>query len=121
MISFGTPGVPAIQRPQPRTTSTTSAGSPSSGNSRVQGAACLTKGCLGSNQRRLSRRFYSPSLLAEADAADQHIRRSRPRRAPSASATRPYAPGLVHGPGRKRPRTGGGGSGYADRPPGWCF
>ena len=32
---------------------------------------------LGSNQRRLSRRFYSPSLLPEAHAADQHIRRSR--------------------------------------------
>ena len=60
---------------------------------------------LGSNQRRLSRRFYSPSLLPEAHAADQHVRRSRLRPAPLPSAMRPCAPGLVHGRGRKRPRT----------------
>ena len=56
---------------------------------------------LGSNQRRLSRRFYSPSLLSEAHAADQHICRSRHDRGPRPSAMRPWAPGLVHGRGRK--------------------
>src|ERR1035441_3782270 len=61
---------------------------------------------LGSNQRRLSRRFYSPSLLPEVHAADQHIRRSRCHPAPPPSAMRPCAPGLVHGRGRKNPRTG---------------
>ena len=61
---------------------------------------------LGSNQRRLSRRFYSPSLLAEADGTDQHIRRSRRRPARRPSAICPCAPGLGHGRGRKKPRTG---------------
>jgi hypothetical protein len=61
---------------------------------------------LGSNQRRLSRRFYSPSLLPEVHAADQHIRRLRHDRGPRPSAMRPWAPGLVHGRGRKNPRTG---------------
>ena len=61
---------------------------------------------LGSNQRRLSRRFYSPSLLPEVHSADQHIRRSRRRPAPPPSAMRPCVPGLVHGRGRKNPRTG---------------
>ncbi len=56
---------------------------------------------LGSNQRRLSRRFYSPSLLSKAHAADQHIRRSRHDRGPRPSAMRPWASGLVHGRGRK--------------------
>ena len=56
---------------------------------------------LGSNQRRLSRRFYSPSLLPEVHTADQHIRRSRHDRGPPPSAMRPWAPGLVHGRGRK--------------------
>jgi hypothetical protein len=32
---------------------------------------------LGSNQRRLSRQFYSPSLLPKSPGTDQHIRRSR--------------------------------------------
>jgi len=61
---------------------------------------------LGSNQRRLSRRFYSPSLLAGVHATDQHIRRPRRHPAPPPSAMRPWAPGLVHGRGRKNPRTG---------------
>jgi hypothetical protein len=52
------------------------------------------------------RRFYSPSLLPEAQAADQHIHRSRCYLAPPPSAMRPWAPGLVHGRGRKNPRTG---------------
>ena len=54
---------------------------------------------LGSNQRRLSRRFYSPLLLPEVHAADQHINRSRLHPGPSPSAMRPWAPGLVHGRG----------------------
>jgi hypothetical protein len=73
---------------------------------------------LGSNQRRLSRRFYSPLLLADADAIDQHIRRSRHDRGLRPSAMRPWASGLVHGRGRK-PTDGRGGSGYADRPRGF--
>ena len=54
---------------------------------------------LGSNQRRLSRRFYRPLLLPEVHAADQHIRHSRRRSAPWPSAMRPWASGLVHGRG----------------------
>jgi hypothetical protein len=61
---------------------------------------------LGSNQRRLSRRFYSPSLLPKANAADQRGRRSRWRAGLPPSAMRPYAPGLGHGRGWKKPRTG---------------
>jgi hypothetical protein len=61
---------------------------------------------LGSNQQRVSRRFYSPSLLPEAHAADQHIRRSRLRPGRPPSAMRPWASGLVHGRDRKNPRTG---------------
>ena len=61
---------------------------------------------LGSNQRRLSRRFYRPSLLSKADIADQHIRRSGLRPGPPPSAIGPCAPGLGHGQERERPRTG---------------
>jgi hypothetical protein len=46
---------------------------------------------LGSNQRRLSRRFYSPILLPKACAADQRGRRPRPFCWPSPSAMRPCA------------------------------
>src|SRR5271167_101050 len=65
---------------------------------------------LGSNQRRLSRRFYSPILLSEDYAADLRLYLSRQdlRRPPS--AMRPWAPGFgvraVHGPWVNRPRTG---------------
>ena len=61
---------------------------------------------LGSNQRRLSRRFYSPSLLPEAHATDQHKRRSRLRPGVPPSAMCPCVLGLAHGRGRKNPRTG---------------
>ena len=74
---------------------------------------------LGSNQRRLSRRYYSPSLLAEVHATDQHIHRLRRFPGPPPSAMRPWAPGLVHGRGAENPTDGGGGSGYADRPAGF--
>jgi hypothetical protein len=47
---------------------------------------------LGSNQRRLSRRFYSTLLLAEADAADQRGRASRLHSGPPPSAAPPPAP-----------------------------
>ncbi len=73
---------------------------------RGQGLFALVWQVLGSNQRRLSRRFYSPLLLLEAQAADQHICRSRHDRGPQPSAMRPWASGLVHGRGRKNPRTG---------------
>ena len=55
-------------------------------NSQLAGRFPRVWQVLGSNQRRLSRRFYSPSLLAEAHAADQHIRRSRRRPGPPPSA-----------------------------------
>jgi len=81
---------------------------------------------LGSNQRRLSRRFYSPSLLTEEHGADQHIRASMRDFGLPPSAMRPWAPGsgdrAAHGRRRNGPRTdaeeatdGAGGSGYADR------
>src|SRR5690349_12323142 len=43
---------------------------------------------LGSNQRRLSRRFYSPSLLPESNAADRRGRRPRCDSGPPPSAMR---------------------------------
>jgi hypothetical protein len=81
---------------------------------------------MGSKQRRLSRRFYSPNAPPEPPPADQHIRRSRRVCGPSPSAMRPWVPGFgvlaVHGPARSRPPTGtdqptdgAGGSGFADR------
>ena len=78
---------------------------------------------LGSNQRRLSRRFYSPSLLAEADAADQRIRASRCDSGPPPSAMRPCEPGsgaVKATDGGAEATDGAGRSGYADRPPGFC-
>ena len=73
---------------------------------------------LGSNQRRLSRRFYSLSLLAESNACDQRIRRPRGGNGPTPSAIREH-----RFPGAVQPRTGaltatdgGRGNGYADRP-----
>jgi hypothetical protein len=77
---------------------------------------------LGSNQRRLSRRFYSPILLFEAYAAD--LRLCHPRRDSERppSAMRPWAPGFgvraVRRPSVNRPRTAtdqptdGGGEGH---------
>ena len=50
---------------------------------------------LGSNQRRLSRRFYSPLLQGEADAADQRLCASRRVFGVSPSAMRPWLPGRV--------------------------
>ena len=46
---------------------------------------------LGSNQRRLSRRFYSPILLFEAYAADLRLCASRRDLGPPPSAIRPCA------------------------------
>ena len=61
---------------------------------------------LGSNQRRLSRRFYSTLLLPEARAADQRVRASRHESGPPPSAMRPWTPDSraleIHG----RARTG---------------
>jgi hypothetical protein len=47
---------------------------------------------LGSNQRRLSRRFYSTLLLSESPPADQNICASRRDFGPPPSAMRPWAP-----------------------------
>jgi hypothetical protein len=64
----------------------------------------------GSNLRRLSRRFYSPSLLPETNAGDQRIRRPRQGAGPTPSAMRPWASvsrgraatdGGIHGHGRR--------------------
>jgi hypothetical protein len=48
---------------------------------------------LGSNQRRLSRRFYSPLLLPESPPADQHGRAWRRKSWLPPSAMRPCVPG----------------------------
>ena len=85
---------------------------------------------LGSNQRRLSRRFYSPSLLFESNAAPASafaVRGGDPgQRRPLCARWHPF-------PEAMKPRTaaftftdGEGGSGYSDRlhtflPLTWCF
>ena len=77
---------------------------------------------MGSNHRRLSRRFYSPSLLVEAGAAGQRLRRSRRDCGPPPSAMRPWSPGsgaTESTDGRGKPTDEGGRSGYTDRPPGF--
>jgi hypothetical protein len=62
---------------------------------------------LGSNQRRLSRRFYSPLLLFESPTADQHLCISRFDFGLPPSAMRPWTPdfGAVKS-------TDGGGKGH---------
>ena len=77
---------------------------------------------LGSNHRRLSRRFYSPLAPPEPPHADQRIRRSRRVCGPPPSAMRPRVPGSggpvrstdghgpAHGRARKRPRMGPAGA-----------
>jgi hypothetical protein len=64
---------------------------------------------MGSNHGRLSRRFYSPSLLPEPPPADQRGRDSRRDSGPSPSVMRPWAPGsggrAGHGRTRNWPRT----------------
>ena len=64
---------------------------------------------LGSNQRRLSRRFYSPILLFESYAGDLRLCVSRRDLGQPPSAMRPWAPGsgvrAVRRPWRNRPRT----------------
>src|ERR1039457_1525461 len=75
---------------------------------------------MGSNQRRLSRRFYSPRAPPESPPADQRIRASRLRSGLPPSAMRPWAPGLVHGRGPKNPRTGAVGAGTPTVRPALC-
>jgi hypothetical protein len=69
---------------------------------------------LGSNERRRSRRFYSPIFLFEAYAADLPLCASRRDLGRPPSAMRPWAPdfgavkatdgdGKGHGRGRVRP------------------
>jgi len=60
---------------------------------------------LGSNQRRLSRRFYSTLAPPKPSSADQFLRASRSACGSMPSAMRPCAPGLSHRRGRKNPRT----------------
>jgi hypothetical protein len=55
---------------------------------------------MGSNHRRLSRRFYSPILLSEAHAAGQRGCRPRPFPGPPPSAMRPCARGRWPGDAR---------------------
>ncbi len=74
---------------------------------------------MGSNHRRLSRRFYSPLAPAKSPPADQHGRASRCDFTPPPSAMRPWAPnfGAEKSTDRGRKIHGrNGGSGYADRP-----
>jgi hypothetical protein len=74
---------------------------------------------LGSNQRRLSRRFYSTLAPPESRPADQRLSVSRRVFGLPPSAMRPWTPGScaleIHGRGTD----GEGGSGYADRSPGF--
>src|SRR5487761_1037564 len=71
---------------------------------------------LGSNQRRLSRRFYSTLAPPEPYAADLRLCVPRRDSGQPPSAMRPWTPGSwaleIHGRGTD----GEGGSGYADRP-----
>jgi len=62
-------------------------------NSQLAGGFRSVWQVLGSNQRRLSRRFYRPSLLPEPLHADQHGRASRRDSGPPPSAMRPCATG----------------------------
>jgi hypothetical protein len=85
-------------------------------NSQLAGRFPRVWQVLGSNQRRLSRRFYSPPLRPEAPTADQRLCASRSDSGPPPSAMRPWTQGSwgleIHGRGTD----GEGGSGYADRP-----
>jgi hypothetical protein len=91
-------------------------------NSQLAGRFRSVWQVMGSNHRRLSRRFYSTLLLPESPPADQRIRRSRHVCGPPPSAMRPWVPGFGvragHGRARTSPRTGaekatdGGGKGH---------
>jgi hypothetical protein len=65
---------------------------------------------MGSNHRRLSRRFYRPILLFEAYVPDLPLCDSRRDLGPPPSAMRPWVPGFgvraVDRPSRAGPRTG---------------
>jgi hypothetical protein len=79
---------------------------------------------LGSNQRRLSRRFYRPlSSHPSHTSADQHIHAARQDTGTPPSAIRPCTRGsretrTGHGQEIARPRTARPGNGHAGRPPG---
>jgi hypothetical protein len=84
---------------------------------RWSGAVSRAWQAMGSNHRRLSRRFYSPNALPERPLADQRGRAPRCDFGLPPSAMRPWAQdsGTVrvtdggetrHGRGRKNPRTG---------------
>jgi hypothetical protein len=77
--------------------------------------------CLGVGfEPSLSRRFHSPSLLAESNAAELGIRHLRPRPGPTSSAMCPCTLGSGVRRATDRDMQGhgrAGGSGYTDRPP----
>jgi hypothetical protein len=86
-------------------------------NSQLAGRFPRVWQVLGSNQRRLSRRFYSPLTPPESPRADQRLRRSRHDSGLPPSVMRPWFPefgavpatdggGPAHGRTRKKPRTG---------------
>jgi hypothetical protein len=81
---------------------------------------------LGSNQRRLSRRFYRPlSFSTSQSAADQHICAVQMRFSISyASMTSKFEELARPRTGSREATDGADGSGYADRPPpmpsGWA-
>jgi hypothetical protein len=75
---------------------------------------------LGSNQRRLSRRFYSPLAPPQSPPADLRLWASRLVSGVPSSAMRPWAPnfGAEKSTDRGRKSTDeNGGSGYTDRIP----
>jgi hypothetical protein len=76
----------------------------------LAGVAGVVWQVLGSNQRRLSRRFYSPILLSESCYPDLRLRVSRRNLGQPPSAMRPWALGFgvraVHRPWQNRLRTG---------------
>jgi hypothetical protein len=80
-------------------------------NSQLAGRFPRVWQVLGSNQRRLSRRFYSTLAPPESPSADQRIRRLRRVPGPPPSAMRPCAPdfGAVKA-------TDGGGKGHGRGP-----
>jgi hypothetical protein len=74
-------------------------------NSQLSGRFPRVWQVLGSNQRRLSRRFYSPILLAEPPPADQPVRAARRDCGLPPSAICPCVPGSGGGAAHGRVRT----------------
>ena len=105
----------ALQGDTPRDTEETAR---TAENSQLAGRFRRWWQVLGSNQRRLSRRFYRPLSYPRPTplTSTYTARGSFPGRGRPPCVRRHW--GLVHGRGGKT-TDGGGGSGYADRPPGF--